>query len=88
MSKKIKCLVWDLDNTLWNGTLLENDDVKLKDGIKDIIKELDRRGILLSIASKNEYDHAFKKLESFGISEYFIYPQICWNNKSKSIKAE
>lgn len=87
MSKKIKCLVWDLDNTLWNGTLLENDDVKLKDGIKDIIKELDRRGILLSIASKNEYDHAFKKLESFGISEYFIYPQICWNNKSKSIKA-
>ncbi len=87
MSKKIKCLVWDLDNTLWNGTLLENDDVELKDGVKDIIKELDRRGILLSVASKNEYDHAFKKLESFGISEYFIYPQICWNNKSKSIKA-
>lgn len=86
MAKKIKCLVWDLDNTLWNGTLLENDDVKLKDGVVEIIKELDRRGILLSIASKNEYDHAFKKLESFGISQYFIYPQISWNSKAKSIK--
>ncbi len=43
---KIKCLVWDLDNTLWNGILLENDNVKVKNGTKDIIKILDGRGIL------------------------------------------
>ncbi len=24
---RIKCLVWDLDDTLWRGTLLEGDSV-------------------------------------------------------------
>ena len=87
MNKKIKCLVWDLDNTLWEGTLLEDSHVKLKDGIKDILKELDRRGILLSIASKNDYEEAMEKLREFDIAEYFLFPQIGWNSKAQSIQA-
>ncbi len=86
MSKKIKCLVWDLDNTLWDGTLLEDGNVSLKDGVSDILKELDRRGILLSISSKNDYDDAMTKLREFGIEEYFIYPRIGWDNKADVIK--
>ena len=86
MSKKIKCLVWDLDNTLWNGILLEDGGVSLKEGIVDILKELDKRGILLSISSKNDYDETMKKLREFGIEEYFIYPQIGWSNKADAIK--
>lgn len=86
MSKKIKCLVWDLDNTLWDGVLLEDRDVVLKDGIRDILEELDRRGILLSIASRNDRDDAMRKLKEFGIDEYFIYPQIGWGSKAESIK--
>jgi HAD superfamily phosphatase (TIGR01681 family) len=54
--KKIKCVVWDLDNTIWKGILSENDDVILFDGIKDILAELDNRGIINSIASKNDYE--------------------------------
>lgn len=84
--KKIKCVVWDLDNTIWEGTLLEDSDVKLKPGIKDIIKTLDERGVLQSIASKNEHSITIEKLEEFGIAEYFIYPQINWNSKALSIK--
>ncbi|WP_291567188.1 MULTISPECIES: HAD-IIIC family phosphatase [unclassified Clostridium] len=84
--RKIKCVVWDLDNTIWNGVLLEDKDITLRDGIVDIIKTLDNRGILQSIASKNEYNIAMKKLKEFGIEEYFIYPQINWNSKSDSIK--
>lgn len=86
MSKKIKCLVWDLDNTLWDGVLLEDDNVRLKEGIRDILKELDRRGILLSIASKNDREDAMKKLREFGIEEYFLYPRIGWGNKADAIK--
>jgi FkbH-like protein len=86
MSKKIKCLVWDLDNTLWNGTLLEDGEVSLREGIVEILKELDRRGILLSISSKNDYDDTMKKLCEFGIQDYFIYPQIGWGNKADAIK--
>lgn len=84
--QKIKCIVWDLDNTIWEGVLLEDSNVRLLDGIEDIIKELDRRGILQSIASRNEYEAANKKLQEFGLREYFIYPQINWNSKSLSIK--
>ena len=45
---EIKCIVWDLDGTLWDGILLESDDVMLKSGIKEIIRILDSRGILHS----------------------------------------
>ncbi|AFZ17609.1 HAD-IIIC family phosphatase [Allocoleopsis franciscana] len=84
--KTIKCVVWDLDNTLWNGVLLEDDRVSLKDNIVGIIKTLDSRGILQSVASKNEYGKAMAKLEELGLHEYFLYPQINWNSKASSIQ--
>lgn len=87
MSKKIKCLVWDLDNTLWNGILLEDRRVELKEGILDILKELDSRGILLSISSKNDREQSMEVLRRLGVLEYFIYPQIGWGNKADAIKA-
>ncbi len=84
--RKIKCVVWDLDNTLWNGVLLEDDSVSLQDGVPDIINTLDNRGILQSIASRNDYSHAMAKLKEFGLDDYFLYPQIHWNSKVHSIK--
>ncbi|WP_424184577.1 HAD-IIIC family phosphatase [Actinokineospora sp. G85] len=80
-----KCLVWDLDDTLWDGTLSSGDDVVLKPGVRELIAELDSRGILLSVASKNNHDDAMAKLVEFGVAEYFLYPQINWNSKSSSI---
>ena len=85
MVKEAKCIVWDLDNTIWEGTLLESENVSLKPGIKEIIIDLDSKGILHSIASKNNYSDAMEKLNEFGLSEYFLYPQINWNPKSVSI---
>jgi len=84
--KTIKCVVWDLDNTLWDGVLLEDNQISLKDKVVGIIKTLDSRGILQSIASKNEYVKAMAKLEELGLQEYFLYPQINWNSKASSIK--
>lgn len=85
--KYIKCVVWDLDNTLWEGVLLENDRIVLREQVVEVIKTLDERGILHSIASKNDHDAAMAKLREFGLEEYFIYPQINWNSKVSSIKA-
>lgn len=84
--KKVKCLVWDLDNTLWDGVLLEDDEVALRDGVTEVIETLDARGILQSIASRNDHDLAMAKLQALGLDEYFIYPQINWNAKSASIE--
>ncbi len=86
-SRQIKCVVWDLDNTLWNGTLAEGDDVVPRPEVVSLLKRLDQRGILLSIASKNEYAAAFRKLQDCGISEYFVSPQINWLPKSQNIRA-
>ena len=88
-AEKVKCLVWDLDNTLWNGILIETEDnesLELKAGVLDTIKKLDERGIIQSIASKNDFAPAMKQLKKLGISEYFLYPEIHWNAKSASIK--
>lgn len=84
--KIAKCVVWDLDNTIWEGKLMEGDTLKLKDGIQNILKTLDQRGILQSVASKNEHNLAMEKLKSFNLEHYFLKPQINWNAKSKSIK--
>ena len=83
---KVKCVVWDLDNTLWRGILIEGDDVVLDPEIVTLLKHLDERGILLSIASKNDHASAWEKLEQLGIREYFVYPQISWAPKSTGIR--
>lgn len=84
--KVIKCLVWDLDNTLWDGVLLEDEKVSLRKDIVNIIQALDNRGILQSIASKNDYATAIAKLEEYGLKDYFLYPQINWNSKASSLQ--
>ena len=86
MSQKIKAVVWDLDNTVWNGILTEDKEVVLNDEVCSIMLELDRRGILQSVCSKNDYDDAMKKLEELKLDYLFIYPQISWNPKSEGIK--
>jgi FkbH-like protein len=83
---RIKCIVWDLDNTLWDGTLLEGDEVRLRDKVRETLLELDSRGILHSIASRNHAEMALSRLRELGLEEYFLYPQINWGSKAVSIE--
>ncbi|QEU77838.1 HAD-IIIC family phosphatase [Streptomyces subrutilus] len=85
--KAVKCLVWDLDNTLWAGTLLEDGEVVLSDAVREVIAALDERGILQAVASKNDHDHAWERLEKLGVSEYFVLPHIGWGPKSQSVRS-
>ncbi len=80
-----KVLVWDLDNTLWDGTLLEGDDVQVPEKVAQTLEILDRRGILHSIASRNDPDLAMEQLRATSLEHYFLYPQIGWGTKSASI---
>jgi methoxymalonate biosynthesis protein len=81
----VKCLVWDLDNTLWTGTVLE-ETVCIDDGIRSVLETLDARGILHSIASKNDHEVAWERLVELGVAEYFLLPQISWHPKSDSVR--
>jgi FkbH-like protein len=79
-------VVWDLDNTLWNGILLEDSSVWPRPEARSVLEALDGRGILHSIASRNDDRTAISKLEEFGLADYFLYPQINWNSKASSIE--
>jgi FkbH-like protein len=87
-ARTAKCVVWDLDDTLWRGTLAEDDpeSLTLDPVALSTIIELDRRGVLQSIASKNDPDATLATLQASGIRDYFLFPQIGWGPKSASVK--
>lgn len=84
---KIKCVAWDLDNTLWSGVIGDDgfDNVSVNQNVIDFIKELDSKGILQTIVSKNTYDIAWPKIVDLGLHEYFLYPAINWGRKSQNL---
>lgn len=84
---QVKCLAWDLDNTLWDGVLLEGGNVRIRPEAADLVRTLDQRGILNSIASRNDHEAAMAVLERVGLADLFLFPQISWNPKSDSVAA-
>ncbi|WP_103073562.1 HAD-IIIC family phosphatase [Solilutibacter silvestris] len=84
--KTIKCLVWDLDDTLWQGKLLNGEARELKKGVAEVVRQLDERGILQSVASKNDYAAAWPVVEAFGLAEFFLHPQISWAGKADAVR--
>ncbi|MBY8885304.1 HAD-IIIC family phosphatase [Streptomyces sp. PTM05] len=83
---RIKCVVWDLDNTLWDGVLLEDGEVTVRPGVIEHIRRLDAMGVLHSVASKNDHETAMAKLRELGLEEMFLAPRIGWNPKSESLR--
>jgi len=79
-----KCIVWDLDNTLWDGVHLEG-DIKVRPEARQVIEALDSRGVLHSIASRGEQELALATLRTTGLLDYFLVPQINWEPKPKNI---
>ena len=83
----VKCVVWDLDNTLWDGVLLEGDDVRVRRVAVETIRELDRRGLVHSIASRSDPDVALAKVRELGLDKMFLVPQVSWDPKSSAIRS-
>ena len=83
---KIKCVVWDLDHTLWDGVLLEDGSVQIQPDVVQHIHRLDQLGILNSVASKNDQETATARIAEAGLTDMLLFPQIGWGPKSESIK--
>lgn len=81
----LKCLVWDLDETLWTGSLLDGDEPRLRPGARAVVAALDARGILQSVASANVHEHAWPWLERFGLAQYLVAPEIGLGDKHESV---
>ena len=85
--KDIKLVIWDLDDTFWQGTISESEVIPVEKNLQ-LLKDLTDRGIINSICSKNEHDIAVEKLKEFNVSEYFVFPSINWENKGLRIKEQ
>jgi FkbH-like protein len=83
--ESIKLVIWDLDETFWKGTLSEEGIEVIQENI-DIVKELTNRGIINSVASKNDFEQTKQKLIELGIWSYFVFPAIEWKPKGILIK--
>ena len=82
----IKLVIWDLDDTIWAGTLAEGDDVVLNEVRAGFIRELNRRGIISAICSKNHPEHAKAKMSAFGLWEETVFNRIAFESKGAAVK--
>jgi FkbH-like protein len=99
--KSKKCLVLDLDNTLWGGVIgddgLQNlilgKDHPVGEAFLDFqryVKDLQRRGIILAVCSKNDVETAkegFSHPDSILKLEDFSAFNANWNPKPENIRA-
>lgn len=97
--KNKKGLILDMDNTLWGGVIGDDGIEGIKIGTETAVSEsylkfqryileLKSRGIMLSVASKNDIDNALNGLshkDSLLSKEDFISIQANWNPKPNSI---
>ncbi|WP_235827603.1 HAD-IIIC family phosphatase [Acetivibrio saccincola] len=98
--KRKKCMVLDLDNTLWGGVVgevgmegIELSDYKEGARYKDFqkkLKEIKDLGIILAVVSKNNFDDAIKVIREHKHmvlkEEDFVALKINWDLKSQNIK--
>lgn len=101
LGKRKKCLVLDLDNVLWGGTLAEDGAEHLKldvDGegkafydFQNLILELYHSGIILAICSKNDKQLALKAIKKLPYmilrEDKFAAIRINWLDKAQNIKS-
>jgi FkbH-like protein len=100
--RSYKCLVLDLDNTLWGGVVGDDGLEGLVIGqgsalgeaftaFQDYAKELSRRGIILAVCSKNDEANAvepFEKHPEMVLRRTDIASFVAnWSNKADNIRA-
>ena len=86
MTEPIRLLVWDLDETFWQGTLTEG-GITYRQDTHDIVVALARRGIPSAICSKNDIGPVRDILIARGIWDYFVFPSIDWTPKGPRLRA-
>lgn len=84
-AEDIRLVIWDLDETFWDGTL-EEGDVTIPEGYRGIPEQLAQRGIISSICSKNGFEPVKARLEQEDLWKWFVFPQINYKFKSLMIQ--
>lgn len=84
---RCKLVIWDLDDTLWQGTLADGDEPVLDERRAAFVRAFNDHGIVSAICSKNDHAAARAKLEAFGLWDAFVFPRIAFLPKGEVVKA-
>ena len=82
----IRLVVWDLDDTFWQGTISEG-GIVYSQANHDIVVTLARRGIISSICSNNKRAPVVTTLRERSLFKYFIFADIGWGPKGPRLAA-
>lgn len=82
---EIKLIIWDLDETFWQGTLSDG-SVAIPEEHKQLIHDMADAGVVSSICSKNDADRVNAVLEQHGLRELFVFPSVNWTPKGDRIR--
>ena len=82
---EIKLVIWDLDDTLWSGTLAEDADVLLHQHRAELVRRFNQHGVISSICSKNDSDAAQRKLVELDLWDEFVFPRIAFVPKGPAL---
>jgi FkbH-like protein len=85
-AEDIRLVIWDLDETFWDGTLTEG-GIRYREDHHALVIELAARGIMSAICSKNDAGEIETLLRDRGLWDYFIFPSIDWTPKGPRIAA-
>jgi len=83
---KVKLIIWDLDDTLWSGTLAEGDTLHLSEFRTSVIKKSNKSGIVNAICSKNDFEMAKARLVDYGLWDEFVFPRIEFSPKGALVR--
>lgn len=83
----IKCVVFDLDNVVWDGYCHDGPEGVFPRGdVVQLMHRLSDSGVLLSVSSKNAQSDATAAMKYHAIDSLVLYPQIGWEPKSVAIR--
>ncbi|QFZ21327.1 HAD-IIIC family phosphatase [Saccharothrix syringae] len=82
----VKCLVWDLDDTLWDGVVLEGDRPVPRPEAVVALACLDERGILHAVAGRGDRPAALAHLAEHGLDRMFCALEVGWGAKSAAVR--
>ncbi|MBY8848285.1 hypothetical protein K7G98_06425 [Saccharothrix sp. MB29] len=85
MRSMVKCLVWDLDDTLWDGVVVEGDDPVPFPPAVAALHALDRRGVLHAVASRGSRGPPRPTWRARA-GRLFIVVEVGWGAKSDAVR--